>query len=309
MSGVTFVISDDGRLIAKDNKLRKKLIDVVVPEGVVRICAGVMRNFSCRKLIMPSTLKVIEEEAFQSARIDEIDFGSCKLERIEDRAFYGCATRAELPDTVEYIGSDCGLSLMKEAKMKFPKSLKYIGSRSLYLMYVREVELQESMVALDSNLLGWLEYGVGLRSWVAIRVFRDDKELYRFVFDDPWYDCTYIGSHGIIYDSYDRLYQYASSANSKAHMAAYRVFWPVDLPSKMEKKYRTYVRNHFWELFKGKEEDIETIRIFIEAGLIKVFHLNQLLENAAKKGNAELAAYLLEEIGKESGAKPKSLEL
>jgi hypothetical protein len=311
-SDVAFTVND-GRLTAHDEGLNmRRAQDVAIPEGVVIIGARTMRNFQCRKLTMPSTLKVIEKEAFQSACIDNIDFGDCKLARIEDLAFDRCRAKAELPDTVEYIGALCNLSLAKGQKLKLPKSLKYIGMSALYLGGIIEVELQESLVMQDSNIAHWLHRCVPCKHWVTFRVFRDGNEVYRFVHEGFWRidleEQNYIGLQGMLYHCYDDHF-FSSSMRCKVNMAAYRLVWPIDLPKDLEKKYWIYVRGNFLALIDGKEEDMDSIRLFNKAGLISAFRFNQLLEKAMKKENVELAAFLIEEMNKKSGPKAKSLKL
>ncbi|MDR1638999.1 MAG: leucine-rich repeat domain-containing protein [Clostridiales bacterium] len=308
---VRFTVSKEGVLKKCDRDLGWVRF-VAVPESVVRIGQYAMRNFGCITLVMPSTLKVIERYAFKDAFINNVDFKDCKLERIEDGAFERCVTKTELPDTVEYIGSECDLRIAKENKIKLPKALKYISTTSINLDDVYEVEVQEGMIRLDSNLVFWLDFQIPYKDWVVLRVFRDGKELYRFVHNERWRvdtnEYNYMGPQGIIYDHYDLHFDDTSSMHCKALMAAYRLVWPTDLPEEIEKKYRTYVKHNFSGLIQGKEEDIESIRLFCNAGLLTPFRLKQLLENASKKNNTELVAYLVEEIRK-SGSKSKSLKL
>jgi hypothetical protein len=307
---VKFNISNDMLKNCSIDKNSDRPKSISVPEGIVRIGFKAMLGVECNKLIMPSTLKVIEVCAFKNARIDEIDFGDCELETIEHCAFEWCMARAELPGTVEYIGDNCDLDLKVEHKIKLPKALKYITTRSICLDHVNEVELQESMMTPKSNLVHWLRYGAPVDDWVTLRVFRDGKELYRFIQNERWrvdtYEGNYIGHQGMIYDHYDNNFENIIHKRCKVFMAAYRLIWPIDLPEHIEKKYRLYVRNNFLELIKGKEEDIETIRLFNNAGLISAFRLMKLLENATQKKNVELAAYLVDQL-RESGS--KSLEL
>ncbi|MDR1640928.1 MAG: leucine-rich repeat domain-containing protein [Clostridiales bacterium] len=306
-----FTVSSDWRLkefSAGRDACRMK--SIFVPEGIVCIGENAMFGVECNKLIMPSTLKVIEGYAFKNASIYEIDFGDCKLERIEHSAFERCMARAELPDTVEYIGDYCDLDLEKEGKIKLPKALKYIGAISIDLDYASEVELHESMITSESNLVHWLHNRALVDDWVTLRVVRDGKELYRFIHNERWRVDTsegnYIGPQGMLYDHYDNNFKNITHKRCKALMAAYRLIWPIDLPERIEKKYRLYVKNNFSELIKGKEEDIETIRLLNDAGLISAFHLKKLLENAAKNKNVEIVAYLVDQLRE---IRAKSLEL
>ncbi|MDR1640927.1 MAG: leucine-rich repeat domain-containing protein [Clostridiales bacterium] len=313
-SDVSFTVSDDGRLTAHDKGSKMRRVkDVAIPEGVVVIGERVMENFRCHKLTMPSTLKVIEKYAFKGASIYDIDFGDCKLERIEDGAFSECAAVAELPDTVEYIGNKCSLTLAKEQKLKLPKSLKHVGNSAIYLGDVSEVELQESMISEDSNISRWLYACVPYKHWVTFRVFRDGVELYRFVHDGNWRtdvrEYNYIEFQELLYECYDDLFDSSSSMLSKVHMAAYRLVWSKDMPSYVERKYKVYVRDNFLRLIDGKENDIEFIRLLSGAGLITALRYNQLLERATQTENVELAALLLADINKKGGPKSKSLKL
>jgi hypothetical protein len=311
---VRFTVSKGGYLktYMKGSRLGR-LKNIALPEGIARIGENAMCYFSCRELVMPSTLKVIDKCAFSDASIGDIDFNGCKLEIIDNRAFKGCVARAELPDTVEYIGDECDLELVKERRLKLPKSLKCISSTAIVLDGVDEVIIQESLVTKNSNLLNWLYYSSAFKDWIVLRVYRDGKELYRLVHDEcrpvDHSDYNYASPEGMNYERYDNYFKCCSSMLIKVNMAAYRLIWPIDLPEDMAANYRAYVRSNFLTLISGKEEDIEHIKLLNEAGLITAFRLKQLLENATQKKNIEVTAFLIETINKTKGSKAKSLKL
>ncbi|MDR2749789.1 MAG: leucine-rich repeat domain-containing protein [Clostridiales bacterium] len=190
---VKFTVSNEGILKECDIGYTRRLRSLTVPESVVCIGKNSMCGLICNELIMPSTLKAIEQYAFKDAEIDHIDFKKCKLESIENGAFRDCTTRTELPDTVEYIGSGCEFKLAKGKKIRLPKSLKYISMSSIKLDGIREVEVQEGMVRLDSNLARWLDHRLAFKKWIILRVFRDGEELYRFIYNERWHLCQ--GQH------------------------------------------------------------------------------------------------------------------
>ncbi|MDR1642704.1 MAG: hypothetical protein LBT59_23690, partial [Clostridiales bacterium] len=56
----------------------EKLDVVVLPEGIKVLRCRSLEKFACKKLVMPSTLEVIDELAFLSADISVLDFADCK---------------------------------------------------------------------------------------------------------------------------------------------------------------------------------------------------------------------------------------
>jgi hypothetical protein len=100
-----------------------------------------------------------------------------------------------------------------------------------------------------------------------------------------------------------------TSMPCKVNAAAMRLLRPVDLSSEHERHYRYYVKRNFLGLIRGKEEDIETIRKYDEAGFITIYRLKQLLKMATDKNDIEVAAFLLDLIGKREGTRIKSLKL
>jgi hypothetical protein len=79
-------------------------------------------------------------------------------------------------------------------------------------------------------------------------------------------------------------------------LAVCRILWLVDLPAETEKRYRQYARSNFLALVKGKEEDVEAIRSFEEAGFITSFRLRKLFVSGGSNQPKH-------------GAKTKSLKL
>jgi hypothetical protein len=314
--GFRFEITEDGILkkaIRNDGRRGKTVVKV--PEGVIAIGKHSMRGIICRKLVMPSTLIRIEEGGLCDAHIDEIDFGGCRLQRIESGAFSGCHAKAKLPDTVNFMGAAIDLNISEGSKLRLPASLRYIDLYSLSLEDFTDLEVDEAMMTGMSNLERFININMLCRKWITVHVLREGKEMYRFVqsgLGNVTYDIKPVKHfivNGLNYERYDKCFDEAMPASCKAHLAFYRLMWPNDLPAETEKKYRLFVRAHFRYLIIGKEEDIEAIRLLNQLDLITDYRRNQLLENATKRGNIEVAALLVEMFKKKSAAKTKSLEL
>jgi hypothetical protein len=290
---------------------------LAIPEGVEAIGKEALTQANCEKLAMPYTLKEIKERAFFQAKIDEIDFGDCKLQRIGIEAFSGCKAKTELPDTIEEIdrGGIDSLAIKKGKTLKLPSSLRDFYGIGVSLKDVEVLEIGEKMLTNASfferstqMLLGWDE-------WITVRVTRMGALICEFVILGD-YEGYYSGYK--LFDSLDvfsykkydeKVVSKIKSLPCKVNAAALRLLLPIDLSSEYELHYRKYVKKNFLKLIQGKEEDIETIRKYDEAGFVTIYRLKQLLKLAVDKQNVEVSAFLVDLIGRKEGARIKSLKL
>jgi hypothetical protein len=149
-----------------------------------------------------------------------------------------------------------------------------------------------------------------MRRWITVRVMRLGVPICELlIFQELNYE-VFDSTDIFDYKKYDEsIVSNISSMSCKLNAAALRLLYPIDLSSEYERYYRKCVRRNFLVLIQGKEEDIETIRKYDEAGLITIYRLKQLLKMAADKNNIEVAAFLLDLIGKKEGTRIKSLKL
>ncbi|MDR1642696.1 MAG: leucine-rich repeat domain-containing protein [Clostridiales bacterium] len=296
-------------------------MDVIrLPEGIERIGRNALSGLSCKKLEMPSTLKTIGAYAFDSATIGAIDFGDCKLETIETSGFSGCEAVAALPDTVRKIGTTgcSALKMAKGGKLALPRSLRYLGARSICLHDVKEIEVDWGTVTDESNLASALYSCAHTEITIVIRVMREGKELYNFVLYrgtqegttyDQEFKYYFVGADGLDFNLYDQCFMDVSRVYGRMEVAVNRLLVPYMLSEELEAMYRKYVLNHYEYLMDGKEEDIYWISKYGEAHMIGMKNLKALLEFARKRKNVELVAYLMDLINREGGAKAKSLKM
>jgi hypothetical protein len=309
---------DDVEFVIKGTVLRGLLRQyprqemIVIPEGVEVIGRKALLQANCKKLVMPSTLKEIREKAFYKADIDEIDFGDCKLQRIGSEAFYGCEAKTELPDTVEeiYQYGICSLNIIKGNTLRLPSSLRFFSITYYGLHDVKVLEIGEKTFAQKMLIEDIFRRTLGSKSWITVKVIRLGVPFCEFIIFEEFNYEVFDSTDIFDYKKYDEnILSDIKSISCKVNAAALRLLYPINLSSAYERYYRKYVSRNFPVLIQGKEEDIETIRKYDEAGLITIYRLKQLLKMATDKQNIEVSAFLLDLIGKKESALVKSLKL
>ncbi|MDR1640875.1 MAG: leucine-rich repeat domain-containing protein [Clostridiales bacterium] len=292
---------------------------VVLPEGVKVLEIRSLACCSCRKLVMPSTLKVIGEFAFEYAEIDVIDFGDCKLDYIGHHAFYGCNAKIKgIPDSVTDIG-DSGvynLNIGKGKTIKLPSSLRKIGLFAINFDGKTIVEADESLLTSESGLYSSILSTISTFreiQWLQIKVFREKQLVQEFVISGEFCsfaDCDeLIGESGINYQIYDEWFDKVRDKQCKQKMALFRQKWPIDLSDDLKKKYTSYLSMvKILRYDDNKRYMTETYRRSLVKDLLPC-HLAECLEDAERKKDVEMIAYWLEIINRRHGGISKSLEL
>jgi hypothetical protein len=309
---------DDVEFVIEGTELRglsrryPRLEVIVIPEGVEVIGRKALFQASCKKLVMPSTLKEIKAYAFYQAEIGEIDFGDCKLKRIGSYAFSGCAAKTKLPDTVEeiYQYGISSLDIKKGKTLRLPSSLRFFNFICYDLYDVKVLEIGEKTFAQEMLIEDIFRRTLGYKIWITVRVMRLGVPICELIIFEEFNYEVFDSTDIFDYKKYDEtIVSYIKSMSCKVNAAALRLLYPINLSSEYERYYRKYVSRNFHVLIQGKEEDIETIRKYDEAGLITIYRLKQLLKMATDKQNIEVSAFLLDLIGKKEGALIKSLKL
>ncbi len=121
---------------------------LVIPEGITEIpsqCFVSCQNF--KKLILPSSLRVIKELAFYNTRMEEVEFHE-GLESIENDAFYGSGElkKAILPNSCQMLGESVFGLCDSLKELRIPEGVKciptYFAASSLKL---EKVHIPESV--------------------------------------------------------------------------------------------------------------------------------------------------------------------
>jgi hypothetical protein len=167
------------------------------------------------------------------------------------------------------------------------------------------------MFAQGRLLEGIVRNAIQRNEWITVRVMRLGASICEFVIFCKFDDFRVFEKTDILdFQRYDEnMVSEITSMPCKVNAAAMRLLRPVDLSSEHERHYRDSVKKNFLGMIRGKEEDIETIRKYDEAGFITIYRLKQLLKMATDKQNIEVAAFILDLIGKKEGALVKSLKL
>ncbi|MFA7673836.1 MAG: leucine-rich repeat protein [Clostridia bacterium] len=93
---------------------------------VVKIGEDAFRGKEIHRLIIPDTVKIIEESAFEWCGVSELTLGK-NVETINDNAFYNCKiTNLMLPGNLKYIGDAAFLDNFTTS-IVIPDSVTYIG--------------------------------------------------------------------------------------------------------------------------------------------------------------------------------------
>ncbi|MDR1639562.1 MAG: leucine-rich repeat domain-containing protein [Clostridiales bacterium] len=286
-----------------------KVHTVFLPDEIEVIGERSMMNFTCARLVMPRSLNAIWSNAFKGARIDEIDFNGCNLLNIDSEAFCGCFAKTVLPDSIRSLGKEAAanLRLVKEERLRLPDSLTRIGLSAVDLRNVKILDVDERLVTRDSGFeIFLLMENSFYVKWVILYMRRDGKLAYRVPLPvGAYFSNSLINEKGFDCYAYDDWIANEGKP-IKIIMAAFRVMFNEGL--KETKELRRYVLANFSSLMEGFEEEIDTIKLYTDAGLITNFRLKQLLENATKKNNVEVAAAILELINSR-GSSVKSLHL
>ncbi|MDR1640876.1 MAG: leucine-rich repeat domain-containing protein [Clostridiales bacterium] len=304
---------EDGVLTGYRSK--PKLDVVVLPEGVKKLGAHSLKQFACRKLVMPSTLESIGECAFEDSDINIIDFADCKLDYIGECAFTMCCVKTKrIPDSVRTIGrfGASGLIIGKVKTVRLPSSLRDIGEYAINLYRKYFVEVDEGSMIWESGLYSTILSSLRYRSdnWLQMKVFRKKQIVLEFVisyeFKEISNSAQLIEEKGLNYQLYDEWFDKLSNEQCKQKMAFYRVKWPTDLSDDSRKKYTSYLS--MAKLRRYGRRLPEACRSVMEGALLPC-HLEECLEDAVRKKDVEMIVYWLELINRKYGGIAKSLEL
>ena len=131
---------------------------LIIPEGVIEIptqCFVNCQNF--KKLVLPTTLRVIKQCAFYNTRMEEVAFPA-GLECIENAAFHGSGElkKAILPNTcLELEGFAFSLcDSLKE--LRLPEGIKRIPANFVsYCNVLEKVNIPETVEIIDDCAFQW----------------------------------------------------------------------------------------------------------------------------------------------------------
>ncbi|MBR5331866.1 MAG: leucine-rich repeat domain-containing protein [Muribaculaceae bacterium] len=128
------------------------------------------QNF--KKLVLPTTLRVIKQCAFYNTRMEEVTFPE-GLERIEMAAFHGSGElkKAMLPNSCLELG-DFAFSMCDSLKeLRLPEGIKRIPNNfTSFCNVLEKVDIPENVEIIDENAFQWcfalknIKFPVGLKT-------------------------------------------------------------------------------------------------------------------------------------------------
>ena len=131
---------------------------LIIPEGVIEIptqCFVNCQNF--KKLVLPTTLRVIKQCAFYNTRMEEVTFPE-GLERIEMAAFHGSGElkKAMLPNSCLELG-DFAFSMCDSLKeLRLPDGIKKIPANfASYCNVLEKVNIPENVEIISDYAFQW----------------------------------------------------------------------------------------------------------------------------------------------------------
>ena len=107
---------------------------LIIPDGVEKIRANVFAGCDATKVVMPDSVKRIDEYCFcNCAELVSVDLSS-NLEDIYDGSFSNCINleSVTIPSNIDYIGDFSFENCKKLESIRFPASTRYIADRIFY---------------------------------------------------------------------------------------------------------------------------------------------------------------------------------
>lgn len=130
------------------------LKDIILPSNLEFIGAGAFSKSYIKSMIIPEKVKEIDEYAFYSANIAELDLSKNESIRIGDYAFY-CSKLEDIKgaDAISYIGDyafyDCNIK-----SLNIPRA-KRIGSNALLSSSLTDLILGDSLEFIGKEAFGY----------------------------------------------------------------------------------------------------------------------------------------------------------
>ncbi len=145
-----------GESCFEDNKWLE-VNPLVIPEGITEIPVRCFQWCdSLKKIILPSTLKTIDQLAFYYTKVQEMNFPE-GLDSIGFSAIYATdLTEIVLPNTVKKIGSAAFQDNKKLKRIVLPEGMTEIPIRLCCLCSIlEEAEIPKSVIKINRNAFQW----------------------------------------------------------------------------------------------------------------------------------------------------------
>ncbi|HIY03465.1 MAG TPA: leucine-rich repeat domain-containing protein [Candidatus Anaerotignum merdipullorum] len=324
-------IEDRTRKEAVEASTGEAVQQVELPDTVREIDAYAFAGCTALTAVrLPVGIKKLADHLFAGCVLLETLHLPPDLEEIGEYAFYDCRSikRLRLPETVKSIGKYACYNCRSMEEINIPRGAVQLGTglflncdRLQYLIFGRCRHIADLVAVLNHELHLTIDFEDGQRAKLLIPDFQ-----YEYIEDTParqFHQVNYgtghlfrqcIGNSDIDFRRYDELFYLTKREDGTLLvllLTMYRLEYPYRLQENRRQAYLEYLQEHFLTAFAyyTAKNDLETIRLFAQWGLITAENIQQLLEMTGAQRKTECTGFLLEYQHVHIGTKRKSFEL
>jgi hypothetical protein len=329
-----YIVEDEKVII--ESAAAKNITDLVIPGDISGIPVLEISNdaFSRCKLlkraIIPDTVKLIGDGAFNECTDLAYVKLPCDLERIGDNVFSNCRNLDEIiiPESVKEIGYEAfyGCNVLRE--LIIPGKVERIKERAFadcirlsnivflfgdcdlgFRAFYRCRSLKSVTMRYENTKLDFYSHAelAGVRE-IKVRIYEnDDKYIEHKVFvpTDELKTEGYNAIHreycklfkdGFTWEGYDKAYSTLNDIEKKIDVSAYRMICRDGLTEEMEKDYFTFLKKHSKVAITQflDYNDIAGLEVLADTGIITRFNIRKIIKLAEKMKRDKCKEFLVE---------------
>lgn len=314
-----------------DTQTGEPLQEVYLPDTITKIGAYAFGGCSALTIIhLPEHLDTLSDHIFSGCTSLENITLPETLKIIAGYAFYDCRNlkKLVLPKTVTQIGKYACYNCRTLETINIPKATENLGTglflncdKLKYISFGRCRHIADLIAVLNHELHLTIEFDDNQKAKLLIPDFQ-----YEYIEDTParqFHQVNYgtghlfrqcIGNSDIDFRRFDELF-YLTKREDGAFMvlflSVYRLEYPYRLQENRRQAYLQYLQEHFsWAFgYYTQQNDLHTIRLFTQWGLVTAENIENLLQISAKYKRTEITSYILDYQQKHLKPKQKSFDL
>lgn len=314
-----------------DTQTGEPLQEVYLPDTITKIGAYAFGGCSALTIIhLPEHLDTLSDHIFSGCTSLENITLPETLKIIAGYAFYDCRNlkKLVLPETVTQVGKYACYNCRTLETINIPKATENLGTglflncdKLKYISFGRCRHIADLIAVLNHELHLTIEFDDNQKAKLLIPDFQ-----YEYIEDTParqFHQVNYgtghlfrqcIGNSDIDFRRFDELF-YLTKREDGAFMvlflSVYRLEYPYRLQENRRQAYLQYLQEHFsWAFgYYTQKNDLHTIRLFAQWGLVTAENIENLLQISAKYKRTEITSYVLDYQQKYLKSKQKSFDL
>ena len=270
---------------------------IVLPEGLTRLCADAFRCcISLEGLELPSTLKDLGEHAVTDTYGWSPSMNGITYMRVhpdnpyfyhDANAFYQRRENGSL--LIKYFG--------KNEVWKIPEEVTELGAMALRRANLREIIIPETVKSISKDAfaecgrLECMEFAAD-----GVKLYVPENPVYRKGEISSLFYRDNAGQLHYDYETYDSLLADWSQILIRCRMAAFRLEYPVQLPTARKQAYEALIVEHLKDLVYDicKRDSLRDLAALGNAGMITAEHIEEMIDWTTACHRGKLTGYLLE---------------